>query len=132
MDVRTLGLGRPFAIELLDPHRVVFTQEHISKLQDVVNKSTDSIQIRDLQLVSKEQLSVLKQGEEEKTKIYSALCVTLDDLPVMEEELERINGITELVLMQKTPLRVLHRYFLSLSFLTICTIVFHYTGGRWQ
>lgn len=109
MDVRTLGKGRPFAIELLDPHRVIFSQEEITELQNVINKSTDAIQIRDLQIVSKEQLSVLKQGEEEKTKIYRALCVTLDGSTLTSEDLARINGISDLVLMQKTPLRVLHR-----------------------
>lgn len=75
----------------------------------MINQSTDAIQLRDLQLVSKDQLSVLKEGEEEKTKIYSALCVTLDGSTLTDEDLKRVNGITELVLMQKTPLRVLHR-----------------------
>ncbi len=110
VDVRTLGLGRPFAIELLDPHRTLFTQVEITQVQIIINKSTDAIQIRDLQLVTKEQLSVLKEGEEEKTKIYRALCVTLDGSTLTAEDLDRINGTTELVLMQKTPLRVLHRY----------------------
>lgn len=109
VDVRTLGMGRPFAVELLNPHRILFTQDQITKLQNVVNKSTDAIQIRDLQLVTKEQLSELKEGEEEKTKTYSALCVTLDGSTISEEEISRINGMTELVLKQKTPLRVLHR-----------------------
>ncbi|XP_046459555.1 tRNA pseudouridine synthase Pus10-like isoform X2 [Daphnia pulex] len=109
VDVRTLGLGRPFAIELLDPHRTLFTQDEITQVQIIINKSTDAIQIRDLQLVTKEQLSVLKEGEEEKTKIYRALCVTLDGSTLTAEDLDRINGTTELVLMQKTPLRVLHR-----------------------
>ena len=110
VDVRTLGLGRPFAIELLDPHRTLFTQDEITQVQNIINKSTAAIQIRDLQLVSKEQLSVLKEGEEEKTKIYRALCVTLDGSTLTAEDLNHINGTTELVLMQKTPLRVLHRY----------------------
>lgn len=109
VDVRTLGRGRPFAIELTDPHRTIFTQDQITQLQNVINNSTDAIQIRDLQAVTKEQLSVLKQGEEEKTKIYRALCVTLDGSTPTEEDLAKINDITELVLMQKTPLRVLHR-----------------------
>lgn len=72
-----------------------------------------------MQLVSKEQLSVLKEGEEEKTKIYRALCVTLDGSTLTAEDLIRINGITELVLMQKTPLRVLHRY----KYFIICITV---------
>jgi len=78
-------------------------------LQELINKSTNEISINDLQLVSKDQLLVLKQGEEEKTKNYAAVCVTLDDKPISEDELKKVDGITELVVMQKTPLRVLHR-----------------------
>lgn len=110
VDVRTLGRGRPFAIELMDPHRVQFTQKDINELQNTINSSTDAIQLRDLQMVSKEQLSVLKEGEEEKTKVYRALCVTLDESTPTTEELARLSTFTEVVLMQKTPLRVLHRY----------------------
>jgi tRNA pseudouridine synthase 10 len=109
VDVRTLGLGRPFAVELLDPHKSMATKEELAELQRLVNSSTNDIQIRYLQLVEKEQLNTLKQGEEEKTKIYSALCVTLDHLCLTDEEIDRLNGVTELVIKQKTPLRVLHR-----------------------
>ena len=115
VDVRTLGKGRPFAVELLNPHRVIATQKEVSELQLKINASTDMISVRDLQLVTKDQLGPLKEGEEEKTKIYSALCVTLDGLPFTVEDLEKINGVPELVINQKTPLRVLHRYY-SFSF----------------
>lgn len=107
--MRTLGRGRPFAVELLDPHRTQCSQKDLAELQSIINQSTKAISIRDLQLVTKEQLSPLKEGEEEKTKIYSALCVTLDNPSLTEEELKRLDGLSGLVLMQKTPLRVLHR-----------------------
>jgi len=113
VDVRTLGKGRPFAVELLNPRRTQCLQKEINALQQLINSSTKDISINDLQLVSKDQLSVLKQGEEDKTKNYSALCVVLDDLPISEEELKKVDGITELVIMQKTPLRVLHRRSLA-------------------
>ena len=109
MDVRTLGNGRPFAVELLDPHRTLCTRQDLVQLQELVNTSTEAIRIRHLQLVTKEQLAPLKEGEEDKTKAYAALCVTLDGPSLTEEEVERLNGITNLVLNQKTPLRVLHR-----------------------
>lgn len=67
------------------------------------------ISVRDLQLMTKDQLGPLKEGEEEKTKVYSALCVTLDGLPLTVEDLEKMNSVSELVINQKTPLRVLHR-----------------------
>lgn len=111
VDVRTLGLGRPFAIELIDPHRTLCTQEDLTRLQEKINKSTDAIAIRHLQIVTKDQLAPLKEGEEEKTKIYSALCVTLDGPSLTQKEVGRLDGITELVINQKTPLRVLHRYY---------------------
>jgi len=51
---------------------------------------------------------VLKEGEEEKTKRYSALCWTKD--PIVRADLERmLGGAGALTLQQKTPLRVLHR-----------------------
>ena len=117
VDVRTLGKGRPFAVELIDPHRIICTQEEVNKLQKLINVSTSDIFIRDLQMVTKDQLLPLKEGEEEKTKNYSALCVVLDGQPICNEELAKIGCLTDMVVMQKTPLRVLHRYtcFYALS-----------------
>lgn len=93
-------------------------QKEINALQQLINNSTNDISINDLQLVTKDQLLVLKEGEEDKTKNYAAVCVMLDGLPISEDELKKVDGITELVVMQKTPLRVLHRwerYFLMLQ-----------------
>ena len=98
------------------------------ELQRLINTSNDAIQIRYLQLIEKEQLNTLKQGEEEKTKIYSDLCVTLDHLCLTDEEVGRLNGVTDLVLMQKTPLRVLHRFVMSLNkfFFNLILILCYY------
>ncbi|KAJ7422947.1 putative tRNA pseudouridine synthase Pus10 [Willisornis vidua] len=120
VDVRTLGNGRPFAMELVNPRRIHFTAEDMKRLQQAINSSSDKIQVRDLQLVTREAIGRMKEGEEEKTKTYSALIWT--DKAIQREDIEFLDGIKcpsrfpfppcprqELQLEQKTPLRVLHR-----------------------
>ncbi|XP_040467370.1 tRNA pseudouridine synthase Pus10 isoform X1 [Falco naumanni] len=107
VDVRTLGSGRPFAIELVNPRRIHFTAEEMKRLQQTINNSSDKIQVRDLQLVTREAIGRMKEGEEEKTKTYSALIWT--DKAIQKEDIALLDDIKELKLDQKTPLRVLHR-----------------------
>lgn len=58
---------------------------------------------------SREDLKYIKFGEENKRKIYRALCCTTDDT-VNPELIERLNQCAvPFVIEQKTPLRVLHR-----------------------
>uniref|UniRef100_A0A8C7KMU3 tRNA pseudouridine(55) synthase n=1 Tax=Oncorhynchus kisutch TaxID=8019 RepID=A0A8C7KMU3_ONCKI len=107
VDVRTLGNGRPFALELLNPHRARFNKAEVRQLQETINQSSDKIRVRDLQIVSRDAMGHMKEGEEDKTKSYTALiwtqkAINKDDITFLEET-------KELKLAQKTPLRVLHR-----------------------
>ncbi|XP_039743002.1 tRNA pseudouridine synthase Pus10 isoform X1 [Pteropus medius] len=99
--------GRPFAIELVNPHRVHFTSQEIKELQQKINNSSNKIQVRDLQLVTREAIGHMKEGEEEKTKTYSALIWT--NKAIQKKDIEFLNDIKDLKIDQKTPLRVLHR-----------------------
>ncbi|KAA8593139.1 hypothetical protein FQN60_018594 [Etheostoma spectabile] len=76
-------------------------------LETTINKSSDKIRVRDLQIVSREAMSRMKEGEEEKTKTYTALVWT--QKPIQSEDIAFIDDIKDLTLDQKTPLRVLHR-----------------------
>ncbi|XP_006008127.1 putative tRNA pseudouridine synthase Pus10 [Latimeria chalumnae] len=107
VDVRTLGNGRPFAVEVINPHRISFTQQEIKELQQKINSSSDKIKVRDLQLVTREAVALMKEGEEAKTKCYSALIWT--QKVIQKTDIEFLNDIKELKIDQKTPLRVLHR-----------------------
>jgi len=53
VDVRTLGRGRPFVCELLNPHRVKFTAEQMQSLEADINNSSREVAVRDLQIVQK-------------------------------------------------------------------------------
>ncbi|XP_029449571.1 putative tRNA pseudouridine synthase Pus10 isoform X2 [Rhinatrema bivittatum] len=107
VDVRTLGKGRPFAIELVNPHRTQFSAQEMKELQQKINSSSDKIEVRDLQLVTREAVGHMKEGEEEKTKCYSALIWT--EKPIQKTDIEFLDDLKELQIAQKTPLRVLHR-----------------------
>ncbi|TNM85680.1 hypothetical protein fugu_007951 [Takifugu bimaculatus] len=76
-----------------------------------INASSDKIRVRDLQIVTREATSRMKEGEEEKTKSYTALVWT--HKAIQREDLSFMDDIKDLTLNQKTPLRVLHRRALA-------------------
>ncbi|XP_022199647.2 tRNA pseudouridine synthase Pus10 [Nilaparvata lugens] len=107
VDVRTLGRGRPFAVECIDPHRTCFSSQQLKSTMLQVNKNgMGKVAIRDLQLVSKSSLELLKKGEDTKTKEYCALCIVHGALP---GNLTALNSVAPVCLSQRTPVRVLHR-----------------------
>uniref|UniRef100_T1IET3 tRNA pseudouridine(55) synthase n=1 Tax=Rhodnius prolixus TaxID=13249 RepID=T1IET3_RHOPR len=132
VDVRTLGRGRPFSVELIDPKKTIFTNEEMRKTEQQINElGNNKVTIRDLQIVGKECLNLLKDGEEMKTKDYNALCVLLGRVDsqnnpkeyCIEDCLQKINSIqTPLVIDQATPVRVLHRRALAIRQKTIHTM----------
>jgi len=107
IDVRMLGCGRPFLVEFINPRVTRLSESFFSDLQQEINSSNTDISVRDLQQVTKEDCQVLKDAETNKTKTYKALIWTEGD--VTEEQLHKLNDTKDLIISQKTPLRVLHR-----------------------
>lgn len=106
-DVRMLGSGRPFAVEIINPKITLITDEDMRKLQADINSSTTLIAVRDLQRVNKAGLELMKQGEENKEKSYRAKLWCPE--PISGEAIEKLNLMKDIQLEQKTPIRVLHR-----------------------
>ena len=52
---------------------------------------------------------MLKDGEDQKKKTYTALCYTPGMTYVSADVQKKLSGIKDLELDQKTPIRVLHR-----------------------
>uniref|UniRef100_A0A673K2F3 tRNA pseudouridine(55) synthase n=1 Tax=Sinocyclocheilus rhinocerous TaxID=307959 RepID=A0A673K2F3_9TELE len=96
-----LCVGRPNQIRIPNCRRCV------CYFQMTINQSSDKIRVRDLQIVTREATSRMKEGEEEKTKTYSALIWT--QKAIDSTDLEFLANIKDLKIAQKTPLRVLHR-----------------------
>ncbi|KAJ2650301.1 hypothetical protein IWW40_002478 [Coemansia sp. RSA 1250] len=108
-DVRMLGDGRPFYLECINPRTTQLEQQQIHDIEHNLKQTNSPVQVRQLQLIKPEDTKVIKEGEENKTKHYCALVWFANQLS--EEKLEEINkmGQKEIVLQQKTPIRVLHR-----------------------
>lgn len=107
VDVRMLGSGRPFAVELVDPKDMRELANNMSKFETEINEATKKVAVRSLQIIDKSDLTVLKEGEETKVKEYRAKIWSKGPLPL--ETINKINSLKELVIHQNTPLRVLHR-----------------------
>ncbi|EEB10994.1 conserved hypothetical protein [Pediculus humanus corporis] len=113
VDVRTLGNGRPFVVEILNPRKVKIDQQYMLEIEKEINKSTNDVFVRDLQIVQKKDLHHIKAGEETKTKTYTCFCLIKldnnDEIPEIKEKLNNLSQIKDLVINQRTPIRVLHR-----------------------
>ncbi|CRL04294.1 CLUMA_CG017392, isoform A [Clunio marinus] len=106
VDVRCLGRGRPFVLEIMNSAKTFLDPSSAVQMEEKVRKS-NVVAIRDLQMIPRDDLRHIKSGEEDKKKIYRALCTVDSDVTV--EILERLNIEKEFEIQQWTPLRVLHR-----------------------
>eukprot|EP00041_Stephanoeca_diplocostata_P016211 m.318783 g.318783 ORF g.318783 m.318783 type:complete len:664 (-) comp20290_c2_seq1:282-2273(-) len=123
VDVRMLGNGRPFVLELLDPKNpapglydtATAPKEYVVDLHDLqhrINAAPENIpsplvQVSHLQVVSKKATQVLRDGATTKTKTYC--CVIWTATPPTDEQLATLDTHRDLVLHQTTPVRVSHR-----------------------
>ncbi|KAJ1854159.1 putative tRNA pseudouridine synthase Pus10 [Coemansia sp. RSA 1822] len=108
-DVRMLGDGRPFYIECINPRRICTLDADICEIERTLSTTNSPVQARRLQVIRAQDTAIIKEGEENKTKHYCALVWFAHELS--QEKLAEINelGKHEIVLEQKTPVRVLHR-----------------------
>lgn len=115
MNVRMLGNGRPFSLELIDSLRS--EQEvtaQLGSLTQAINGGTGrknaggAVKVTQLRLAGPEDLpgEVQKVGEG-KRKHYR--CIVWVSKAVNEQDLRDMCNRPELVVQQSTPLRVLHR-----------------------
>ncbi|XP_017038465.1 putative tRNA pseudouridine synthase Pus10 [Drosophila kikkawai] len=106
VDVRCLGKGRPFVLEIPNAIRSSLTTEQAYKMEQAVDGS-GKVSILNLQVVPREELTHIKTGEEQKKKFYRALCALKE--PVTVEILQKLQIPESFDIQQKTPIRVLHR-----------------------
>lgn len=73
VDVRMLGKGRPFLMELIHPQWSI-PADAIDQIKQFINQKYQDVSVRDLQIVPKYQSQIfLKEGEQEKSKTYQVL-----------------------------------------------------------
>jgi tRNA pseudouridine synthase 10 len=105
IDVRMLGHGRPFVIEVKAPKKRFVDLRALEKT--INERALTKVEVRGMHFADKELIRRLKKGETSQ-KTYK---VTVDfDRPISDEELEKLkNALEGLIVYQQTPQRVLHR-----------------------
>ena len=111
IDVRMLGDGRPFILELKNP---AIRHLDLKKLKkDVNKKNKKTIKIEDLRYSSKDEVKRIKSKAENVKKQYLAvvespnLAFSKEKFLILQQEVA--NQIIGKKIRQKTPLRVSHR-----------------------
>jgi len=105
IDARTLGRGRPFVIEVKRPKRRFIDLQDLA--QAVNRQAMDKVKVLNLRPASKDAVRKLKKTEASE-KLYRA--VVEFDRSVSDVELKTLQKtLTDMVVRQQTPLRVLHR-----------------------
>ncbi|KJE89208.1 pseudouridylate synthase 10 [Capsaspora owczarzaki ATCC 30864] len=108
MDVRMLGRGRPFVLEIADARRSSLTPDKLAHLQALVNDAAGGrVHIRDLIVAQRADIPALNEGEDDKKKLYGAVIWV--SRPITAEDIAALTRPEEMVVQQMTPLRVMHR-----------------------
>lgn len=57
--------------------------------------------------LKRNQTKLIRDGQADKTKCYSALCYCYSKLD--QNDIDKLNNLEQVEIFQKTPIRVLHR-----------------------
>ena len=102
VDVRMLGSGRPFVMELIGPKVL---EVDLAQLEAAINsRNTGRLEVRGLHWTEKTRVRVLKEAKH--AKLYRARVAVRGDIDAALAS--KLPG-RRLVLAQKTPARVAHR-----------------------
>jgi tRNA pseudouridine(54/55) synthase len=108
LNVRMLGNGRPFLMELVDPHRVLPPDPTLfQRLNEEVNAATETVRVYNLALSNAKKLAKMSNEVGEKKKKYR--CVVYCAKAVTKQSLQFLKEMKDVVVQQKTPIRVLFR-----------------------
>ena len=108
MDVRMLGGGRPFILEVHNPRRIAPSTAECAEMERELEANGDGVVTASgLHLSDHERYRAMHEGSAEKEKTYSAVCYVARALT--DADVAKLCGVKDLVVRQSTPTRVLHR-----------------------
>ncbi|MFQ6074427.1 MAG: tRNA pseudouridine(54/55) synthase Pus10 [Candidatus Bathyarchaeia archaeon] len=105
IDARMLGRGRPFVIEVKKPKKRFFDLQSLA--QTVNERAKGKVEVSNLRLATKDTVRKLKKTEAAQ-KLYKVI-VEFDKTVSKEKLAELAKALTNTVVRQQTPKRVLHR-----------------------
>lgn len=105
IDARMLGRGRPFVMEIKKPKKRFIDLRDLT--QTINEKAQGKVKVLNLRLTHKDAVRKLKKRETAE-KIYRAIVEF--DREIADDEMETLeNTLNNAIIVQQTPLRVLHR-----------------------
>ena len=110
VDVRMLGNGRPFVVELINPKRGAkfSTPDFLAEAKAAIAESLGgAVEVHELRAADKSIMSAMQDGAEMKRKNYR--CVVRLSRPITPADIDTLSSVRALEVIQNTPLRVLHR-----------------------
>lgn len=110
IDVRCLGTGRPFIIEIKHPKK---RKLDLKKIEDEIKNTVgDKVDAIDLEIVPRSRVEIIKGKGEDVHKIYDALVEAEQDITdqQFDEKMKEFQSkIVGKIIYQRTPERVAHR-----------------------
>ncbi|MFO7968273.1 MAG: tRNA pseudouridine(54/55) synthase Pus10 [Archaeoglobaceae archaeon] len=104
VDVRMLGDGRPFILEIQEPGKRNFDLRGLERI--IAEEAEGKVAVRELEIADSDDVKLVKEGNYRKT--YQAKVEFEEE--ISEEELkEALGSISNRTIYQKTPTRVQHR-----------------------
>ncbi|KNE63567.1 TIGR01213 family protein [Allomyces macrogynus ATCC 38327] len=104
-DVRMLGTGRPFVLEVRNARKVDGI-DPVALAERANTEFAGKVQVSRMCVVNKDEVKQVKDGEELKAKEYTCLVWAPG---VDQRKVDEINALPAFQIDQQTPLRVLHR-----------------------
>ncbi|KAK4429458.1 tRNA pseudouridine synthase Pus10 [Sesamum alatum] len=107
IDVRMLGTGRPFLVEIQNARQVpsdVLIKDMENKINSLESKF---VKVKNLKVLGNQGWELMREGEAEKQKQYSALVWI--PRPLIDDDVQTLASLKDMQILQKTPIRVLHR-----------------------
>ncbi|MGP6220563.1 tRNA pseudouridine(54/55) synthase Pus10 [Caldiplasma sukawensis] len=104
VDVRMLGNGREFVIEIKNPRK---RSVPLEKIQDFVNSNNSGVKVELLSYCTRKDIIKVKNSRNQK--VYNAKIVRVDGDNISRELLENaVRNLNGKIIYQRTPLRVAH------------------------
>ncbi len=103
IDVKMLGSGRPFVLEIKEPK---IRDLDLNLLEEKINTfAGGKVEVHDLKFVEKDRKGTIKCSSTDTYKVYSAI-VELES-SINEDKLDLLSSMD--IIKQRTPIRVSHR-----------------------
>ncbi|XAR64243.1 hypothetical protein NMG60_11024510 [Bertholletia excelsa] len=107
IDVRMLGSGRPFLVEIQNA-RLVPSEMSMKDIERKINSLENKlVKVKNVKLLGSQGWSLMREGEAEKQKQYAALVWI--SRPLEDDDLQTLSSLKDMAILQRTPIRVLHR-----------------------